>query len=46
LPLFDILFGTFRNPASYEHETGFYHGASNRVGEMLVFKEVDKPASR
>ena len=27
LPLFDILFGTFRNPKGFEHETGFYQGA-------------------
>ena len=43
LPLFDIIFGTFRNPAKYEHETGFYNGASARIGDMLLFREVDKP---
>jgi len=43
LPLFDILFGTFRNPPGYVDETGFYNGASKRVREMLLFKEVDKP---
>ena len=42
LPFFDILFGTFRNPEKFEHETGFYDGASARVKEMLMFKEVDK----
>lgn len=42
LPLFDILFGTFRNPKEFEHETGFYDGASARVKEMLMFKEVDQ----
>jgi sterol desaturase/sphingolipid hydroxylase (fatty acid hydroxylase superfamily) len=42
LPLFDILFGTFRNPGTYEHETGFYQGASSRIGDMLLFREVDK----
>ena len=40
LPVFDLLFGTFRNPARYERENGFYHGASARVGEMLVFRDV------
>jgi sterol desaturase/sphingolipid hydroxylase (fatty acid hydroxylase superfamily) len=40
LPLFDILFGTFRNPDKYVAETGFYEGASKRVGEMLLFKDV------
>ncbi len=43
LPLFDILFGTFRNPARYEHETGFYNGASSRIKDMLLFREVDQP---
>ena len=43
LPLFDILFGTFSNPKSYENETGFYHGATNRIGEMLLFKDVTNP---
>jgi sterol desaturase/sphingolipid hydroxylase (fatty acid hydroxylase superfamily) len=42
LPLFDIIFGTFRNPSSYVDETGFYPGASSRVKDMLLFKEVDK----
>lgn len=43
LPLYDIIFGTFRNPAGYEHETGFYNGASSRIGDMLLFREVDRP---
>lgn len=46
LPLFDILFGTFRNPSKYVDETGFYHGASSRVKDMLLFKEVDKEEKR
>lgn len=45
LPLFDILFGTFRNPAAYEYETGFYNGASARIGDMLLFREVDQPSN-
>jgi len=40
LPIFDILFGTFRNPSKYENETGFYNGASSRVRDMLFFKDV------
>jgi sterol desaturase/sphingolipid hydroxylase (fatty acid hydroxylase superfamily) len=42
LPVFDIIFGTFRNPVSYVKETGFYNGASARVKEMLLFKKVDQ----
>lgn len=45
LPLFDILFGTFRNPRDYEMETGFYDGASARIGDMLTFKDVSSPES-
>ncbi len=40
LPLFDIVFGTFRNPKEFAEETGFYTGASSRVGEMLLFKDI------
>ncbi len=43
LPVFDILFGTFYNPKEFEHETGFYPGASARVGEMLTFQDVTIP---
>lgn len=42
ISLFDILFGTFKNPKGYRHETGFYHGASAKVKEMLLFKDVSK----
>ena len=42
LPLFDILFGTFRNPEKYVPETGFYEGASGRVTDMLLFKDVSE----
>ncbi|RMA58084.1 sterol desaturase family protein [Ulvibacter antarcticus] len=42
ITLFDILFGTFRNPKNYKHETGFYQGASAKVKEMLLFKDISK----
>ncbi len=42
LPIFDILFGTFKNPAEYVEETGFYNGASSRIWEMLQAKDVTK----
>ena len=45
LPLFDLLFGTFRNPQDYPAEAGFYHGASARIPEMLCFRDVSRPAS-
>ncbi len=43
LPVFDLLFGTFRNPRDYEVETGFYNSASGRVMDMLLFKDVYQP---
>jgi len=46
LPVFDILFGTFHNPKGYENEAGFYPGASGRIGEMLLFKDVTRPKAR
>lgn len=44
LPFIDLLFGTFRNPAAFEHATGFWHGASERVGDMLMLRDVSQPA--
>ncbi len=41
-PIIDIIFGTFRNPKNYGHETGFYNGGSNKIKEMLLFKDISK----
>lgn len=43
MPVFDMVFGTFRNPQGYEMEIGFYHGASARVIDMLTFRDVATP---
>lgn len=44
LPLVDMIFGTFDNPRTVEGvRTGFYKGASARLAEMLVFRDVSKP---
>lgn len=40
LPVFDIIFGTFRNPAGFEMDTGYYDGASARVMDMLLCKDI------
>jgi sterol desaturase/sphingolipid hydroxylase (fatty acid hydroxylase superfamily) len=40
LPLFDILFGTFRNPKEFVSESGFYDGASAKVAQILAFKDI------
>jgi sterol desaturase/sphingolipid hydroxylase (fatty acid hydroxylase superfamily) len=42
LPVYDIIFGTFKNPKNYVEETGFYIGASHRIGEMLMFLDVSQ----
>lgn len=41
LPLWDILFGTFRNPKSVEKmPAGFYLGGSTRIRDMLAFRDI------
>lgn len=40
LPVFDLLFGTFRNPAEHVGPSGFEDGASRRIGAMLVGSDV------
>jgi sterol desaturase/sphingolipid hydroxylase (fatty acid hydroxylase superfamily) len=40
LPLWDIVFGTFRNPKDFVAEAGFFHGASAKIPQMLVFRDV------
>jgi len=42
LPIFDILFGTFRNPPNFATETGLYDGASSKIKDMLLFKNIAK----
>ncbi len=44
IPMWDMLFGTFYNPKSYEHENGFYDGASAKLKEMLLFRDINKPS--
>lgn len=39
-PLWDILFGSFRNPQTWEGETGFDEPADTRYGAMLAFVDV------
>jgi len=46
VPLLDMLFGTFRNADSYAPATGFYDGASSRVGDMLLLRDVSSPGQR
>jgi sterol desaturase/sphingolipid hydroxylase (fatty acid hydroxylase superfamily) len=43
LSIWDLAFGTFRNPAEFEQTAGFYDGASARVGAMLAGRDVSTP---
>lgn len=45
LPVFDLLFGTLCNPRGFARATGFYDGASARVGDMLRFRDVATPVA-
>lgn len=46
LMLWDIIFGTFRNPARWEAPAGFYLGSSKKMLPMLLGRDVsnDQPA--
>lgn len=46
LPIIDLLFGSFYNPRGFSAETGFYHGASARLAEMLMFRDVSQPRNQ
>ncbi|MCD9018852.1 sterol desaturase family protein [Fulvivirgaceae bacterium QH1ED-6-2] len=46
ISIYDILFGTWKNPAGFEHENGFYPGASSRLSDMLLFRDVAEPAQK
>jgi sterol desaturase/sphingolipid hydroxylase (fatty acid hydroxylase superfamily) len=45
LPIWDIVFGTFRNPAVWNEQGGFYDGASKRIGAMLLGRDISTPES-
>jgi|SRR5438067_1076100 len=40
LMLWDILFGTFRNPVAFTADAGFWDGASSQLGRMLAGRDV------
>jgi len=40
LPLFDMLFGTYRNPRTFEAEAGFYDGASLKIWSLLIGRKL------
>lgn len=40
VPLWDVVFGTYRNPATFPEAYGFWDGASSRFGAMLIGRDV------
>ncbi len=46
LPLWDIVFGTFRNPVAWQGDAGFYSGASRQTLPMLLGRDVSGGAPR
>lgn len=40
LPLFDLIFGTFRNPKEFAPQTGFFDGASSKIWDMVRGKDI------
>jgi sterol desaturase/sphingolipid hydroxylase (fatty acid hydroxylase superfamily) len=45
LALWDAVFGTYRNPKTWEAQAGFWDGASGRMGSLLVGADVTEPRS-
>jgi sterol desaturase/sphingolipid hydroxylase (fatty acid hydroxylase superfamily) len=45
-PIWDIAFGTFRNPESFPEHYGFWPGASAQLGPMLLGRDVGEPERR
>ncbi len=45
LPIIDMAFGTYKNPETFEGVGGFYDGASARVADMLLGRDVSSPVS-
>jgi sterol desaturase/sphingolipid hydroxylase (fatty acid hydroxylase superfamily) len=44
-PLWDVVFGTYRNPAEFPEHYGFWQGASSRMGAMLAGRDVGQPGA-
>lgn len=40
IPLPDMIFGTYRNPKSWEGQNGFHDGSTMQIPEMLAFRKI------
>jgi hypothetical protein len=45
LPIWDMLFGSWRNPETFAGEVGFDAPATRRLGAMLTFIDVNRPVA-
>jgi sterol desaturase/sphingolipid hydroxylase (fatty acid hydroxylase superfamily) len=45
LPVWDMLFGTYRNPRRFKGDVGFDKPATDRLGAMLGFVDVNEPVA-
>ena len=43
LALWDLVFGTWRNPREFTAQQGFWDGASAKMGAMLIGRDVGEP---
>jgi sterol desaturase/sphingolipid hydroxylase (fatty acid hydroxylase superfamily) len=43
IALWDMVFGTWHNPKTWEGAAGFWDGASERIGAMLLGRDVSRP---
>lgn len=44
-PIFDIIFGTFKNPKKFDYDVGFYEGSSHKMKDILLFKDISEQQS-
>jgi sterol desaturase/sphingolipid hydroxylase (fatty acid hydroxylase superfamily) len=44
-PIWDMVFGTYQNPAGFPEAYGFWDGASAKMGAMLVGRDVAAPTA-
>tara|TARA_B100000678_G_scaffold53809_2_gene43045 strand:+ start:3321 stop:4040 length:720 start_codon:yes stop_codon:yes gene_type:complete len=40
VPLFDMIFGTFRNPKVWNGKAGFYEGSSRKLSQLLLGRKI------
>lgn len=39
-PIYDLIFGTFKNPVDYQGAYGFYDGGSAKIADMVMFRDI------